>query len=647
MIQNKRKEQYDLISISHFFPPKTGGLENMAYNLLAGLSEEDIRCLALYGSKKEVIKSNRHFNEESFKTVNIFNDTYPIFGLDFFFRLIDLLKHNPNSKVVIHSRHLTSSILTSIACSILKHPYTVIEHNGGPVFFNSRLVTDIANWVDSHIFGLVLQYAEDILAVSKTSKEWIHTNFKISKERIGIIYNSFNTEFDIKDINRKENTVVFASKWINVKDPQTTLDAYIKIAEEFPNWKFIIIGEGRSLKYSKNIPSNIQIKKGLITQKKLFELLTKSKIYINSSLSEGLALGIIEAVSLGNIPVLSDAPSNIEIADILGTRSLTFKRGKVFDLSNNIRDAIYRSENKEYVKELIKKNSEYFSTQNMVETYYKRLLPRHYEISQMKTLSIVIPVYNEERTIQRILQKVSSIKLSNDIQKEIIIIDDASKDDSRKLIEEYIKEDKYNNKYILLNNYRNRGKSQSVKKGVLSSTGELVVIQDADLEYSPNDLVIFVKEFVSEHSLDVIYGNRFNKNNTFTNGIHRLGNRLVTMMSNLFTSPRGFAPRDMETCYKMVRGDIMRSIFKTLESKSNFGLEPEITAKLSRYRKPNGKRLNFKQIDISYNARDVSQGKKMNWLRSGFEALLEILYFNSSHFTVEEVYFGKKIKRRF
>lgn len=647
MIQNKRKEQYDLISISHFFPPKTGGLENMAYNLLVGLSKKDIRCLALYGSEKKVIKSNRYFDEEGFKTINVFNGTYPIFGFDFFFRLRNLLKQNPNSKVVIHSRHLTSSIITSILCSILKHPYTVIEHNGGPVFFNSKLITDIANWVDRHIFGLVLQYSEDILAVSKTSREWIHTNFKISKERIGIIYNSFNTEFDINNINRKENTVVFASKWINVKDPQTTLDAYIKIAEEFPNWRFVIIGEGKSLKYSKEIPSNIQIKKGLVSQKKLFELLTKSKIYINSSLSEGLALGIIEAVSLGNIPVLSDAPSNLEIARILGTKSLIFKRRNVFDLANNIRDAIYRSENKEYVKELVKKNNESFSIQNMVETYYKRLLPRHYEISQMKTISIIIPVYNEERTIQEILRKVSSIKLPNNIQKEIIVINDSSKDSSQKLIEDYISEDKHNNKYIQLNNYRNKGKSQSVKKGVLSSTGELVVIQDADLEYDPKDLVIFVKEFISEHNLDVIYGNRFNSKNTFTNGTHKLGNRFITMLSNIFTYPRGFAPTDMETCYKMVRGDIMRSIFKTLESESNFGLEPEITAKLSRYRKPNGKRLNFKEIDISYNARDVSQGKKMNWFKSGFEALFEILYFNSSAYIVEEIYHGKKIRRRF
>lgn len=406
------------------------------------------------------------------------------------------------------------------------------------------------------------------------------------------------------------------------------------------------LGEGRSVKYDRNIPENIQIRKELISQKKLFNILEKSKIYVNSSLSEGLSLGIIEAVSLGNIPVLSDAPSNIEIAGMLESKDLTFRRGSSSDLAKTLRDAIYRTQNNEYIKGLIEKNEESFSIEQMIDTYYKRLLPRHYEISQAKTLSIVMPVYNEESTIQEILQRVSGIKLPNGIQKEIIIVNDSSKDNTEIFIKEFIEKDKNNNTYMLLNNYRNKGKSQSVRKGILVSTGELVVVQDADLEYDPNDLVIFVKEFLSNHNIDAIYGNRFNSKNTFTNSIHRLGNRFITMMSSTLTRPRGFAPKDMETCYKMTRGDISRAIFKTLESKSNFGLEPEVTAKLARYRKPNGKRLNFKQIDISYNARTVSQGKKMNWFKHGLEALLEILYFNSTPFTVEEIYNGKKIKRK-
>ncbi len=642
------KEKYDLISISHFFPPRVGGLENMAANLLKGLSKKDIRCLAIYGDSKDSTGKERNLDILGIKVFSIFNNTYPIFGLRFFITVLGCIAQNPNAKVVIHSRHLTSSLLTSIACSILRHPYTVIEHNGGPVYFKSQMVADIVNWLDRNIFSLVLQNAEDILAVSNAGKQWIMGNFGISKERIGIIYNSFDTKYDLERIGEKENIVVFASKWIRVKDPSTTLNAYIQLSREFPDWTFLMVGEGKDLEYKDiSLPKNIQIIDRLLNQKDLFKLLTKSKVYVNSSLSEGLALGILEAISFGNIPVVSSAKSNVEVASVLDIKDLTFTKGNYKDLVKTIRSAIYKSRDKRYVKSLVEKNSDIFSKEQMVETYYKRLLPRHYETSQMKTLSIVIPLYNEESTIEELLKKVSSIKLPNKMEKEIIIVDDCSKDSSKELVERFVDADEKNNKYVLLRNTRNKGKSQTVKKGVLASTGQLVVTQDADLEYDPKDLSRFVKTFIEDQNIDVIYGNRFNSKNKFTNGIHSLGNRFVTVMSNTFTGPRGFAPKDMETCYKMVRGDIMRSIFKTLESKSNFGLEPEVTAKLARYRKNNGKRLNFKQMDIYYKPRSISQGKKMRWFKHGFEAFLEIIYFNSTHFTIEEYVYGNKVKRMF
>ncbi len=647
-MESTRKEKYDLISVSHFFPPRVGGLENMAYNLLKGLSKRNVKCLAMFGSNKREYVKGDNLDYQIFKVFSIFGGTYPLFGLRFFFSIVKVIKENPNSKVIIHSRHLTSSILAATACMLLKHPYTVIEHNGGPVYFKSELVTKFANWVDRNVFGLVLQYAEDILAVSKTSRLWIHKNFGISKQRIGVIYNSFNTEYYANRVKEKENIVVFASKWIKVKDPQTTLDAYIKIANDFPDWKFMMIGEGTDLKFDKKIlPSNIEILEKLLTQEELFDILSKSKIYINSSLSEGLALGIIEAVSLGNIPIISNAKSNLEVAEILNTREFTFQKGNSNDLVKILKKGIYVSKDLKKIASIVSKNKEAFSSEQMVETYYKRLLPRHYETAQMKTLSIVIPLYNEEKSITELLKRVSEIQLPNGISKEIIVVDDASNDHSRDLVEKFVEKDEVNNKYLLLKNTRNKGKSQTVKKGVLASTGELVVVQDADLEYEPKDLITFVNEFVSNHNIDFIYGNRFNKGNKFSGSIHSLGNKFVSMVSNIFTRPRGFAPKDMETCYKMVRGDIMRSIFKGLESKSNFGLEPELTAKLARYRKPNGKRLNYKEINISYIPRTISQGKKMRWFKHGIEALLEIFYFNSTQFTVEEYFNGKRVKRKF
>ena len=199
-----------------------------------------------------------------------------------------------------------------------------------------------------------------------------------------------------------------------------------------------------------------------------------------------------------------------------------------------------------------------------------------------------MPVYNEEKTVIKILQKVSKLKFPNRIEKEIIVVDDASKDKSKELVNEYIRKDR-DTKIVLLENRKNLGKSQTVKKGVLESTGDLVVTQDADLEYDPKDLIKFTKIFLSNPYIDVIYGNRFNRKNNFNSSIHSLGNRFVTYLSNLFTRDNGFAPKDMETCYKMIRGDISRGLFRSLESTSNFGLEPEITAKLSRYRKLNPK----------------------------------------------------------
>lgn len=645
---SKKIEKYDLISISHYFPPRVGGIENMAHNLLEGLSKKGIRCLSIYGSQSRYFKREKNLDHLSFKPLNIFDHTYPIFGIKYILGIFRILVANPEAKVIIHSRHLTSSLFSSFICRILKHPYTLVEHNGGPVYFKNTLVSSMVNWLDRNIFVTVIENSEDILAVSKTCKDWIHENFGIPKERIYIIHNSFNTNYNIQDLDKKENLVIFASKWIRVKDPNTTLKAYIQVAKKYPKWNFMMIGEGNDLEYIKEeLPKNVQVIDNLINQTDLFKLLEKSKIYVNSSLSEGLALGIIEAISFGNIPVISNAKSNLGISKELNTKEFIFRRRSVKDLARTIEKAIYKSKNKTYLEELVKRNTEVFSKEQMVEKYYIRLLPKHYENTGKNILSIVIPVYNEERTIVQLLQKVSSFKLPNTVEKEIIIVNDHSTDSSKILIEEFLKVQECPNTYVYLENRKNRGKSQSVKRGVLASTGNFVVTQDADLEYKPEELKTFVELFLKDHTIDVIYGNRFNKRNSFSNGIHSWGNRFVTATSNIFTKLKGFAPKDMETCYKMGRGDIMRKLFKTLESQTNFGLEPELTAKLARYRKLNGKRLQFRELDIYYKPRSISQGKKMRWFKHGFEALLEIIFFNTQPFTVEEYFRGKKIKRQF
>ena len=238
-----------------------------------------------------------------------------------------------------------------------------------------------------------------------------------------------------------------------------------------------------------------------------------------------------------------------------------------------------------------------------------------------KTLSLVIPVYNEEKTLTKLLAKVDAVKLS--VEKEIVLVDDGSQDGTSKILA------KYRNKpgFVVASNPHNMGKTQTVKHGITRSTGDLVVIQDADLEYDPQDLVKFIELFQADE-VDLVYGNRFGKNNKVIYWQNWIGNTLLSYFSSLFTGLRsGMWTRDMEVCYKMAPGDIFRAIGKDIVSKSGFGLEPELTARFARYRL-GGRRLRFKQVPINYYPRTMAEGKHMNAFRDGSMALFEILRFN-------------------
>jgi hypothetical protein len=158
------------------------------------------------------------------------------------------------------------------------------------------------------------------------------------------------------------------------------------------------------------------------------------------------------------------------------------------------------------------------------------------------------------------------------------------------------------------------------------------VVQDADLEYEPKELKLFVDLFKENPNLDIVYGNRFGKKNKVVYWQNWIGNRALTLISNIFTLPNGLWVNDMETCYKMVRGDIFRDIAKTIESVSNFGLEPEVTAKLAKYRKKdktgNKQKLKLEQVPITYKPRTIAEGKHMSAWKDGLKALFEIIKFN-------------------
>ena len=231
-------------------------------------------------------------------------------------------------------------------------------------------------------------------------------------------------------------------------------------------------------------------------------------------------------------------------------------------------------------------------------------------------ISIIIPAYNEESKISIIVNKLINLALINNIKKEIIIVNDSSTDDTNKIVENIIAKQK-EIEIIYIKHEKNLGKGAAIHSGIKNATGEYLMIQDADLEYDPEEINKLLKPIIDGHA-DIVYGSRFigGSAHRILFFWHTIGNKFLTFLSNFFTN---LNLTDMETCYKLFKTSIIKKI--PLKEK-RFGFEPEITSKIAKI-----KGIRIYEVGISYYGRTYMEGKKINW-KDGFKAIYCIIRYN-------------------
>jgi glycosyltransferase involved in cell wall biosynthesis len=234
----------------------------------------------------------------------------------------------------------------------------------------------------------------------------------------------------------------------------------------------------------------------------------------------------------------------------------------------------------------------------------------------MSKLTVIIPAFNESKTILNILQRVLDVDLMDNIQKEIVIVDDFSTDATQQVVQQFIDANP-NQEFQYFKMDKNRGKGAAIHKGIELASGDYVIVQDADLEYDPDEYNILLKPILNGSS-DVVYGSRFigGKPHRVMFFGHTIGNKILTLLSNIFTN---LNLTDMETCYKLFKRDVIKSLDL---KEQRFGFEPEVTAKIAKI-----KGLKIMEVGISYYGRTYQEGKKIGW-KDAFRAIYCIIKYN-------------------
>ncbi len=232
------------------------------------------------------------------------------------------------------------------------------------------------------------------------------------------------------------------------------------------------------------------------------------------------------------------------------------------------------------------------------------------------TLSIIIPAYNEGKTIHHILKKVAAVSLEGALLKEVLVVNDCSLDDTVQAVEHF-RTDNPTLNLRLISHEVNKGKGAALRTGIREATGDFIVIQDADLEYDPDEFNLLLRPVLAGFA-DVVYGSRFmgGRPHRILFFWHSIGNKFLTFLSNAFTN---LNLTDMETCYKLFRADVVKQIRL---KENRFGFEPEITAKIARI-----PQIRIYEVGISYYGRTYAEGKKIGW-KDGFRAIYCILKYN-------------------